>query len=84
MNYVEIIGFVAGALTTLAYVPQVIKTAHSKSAKDLSLAWIGISVIGLALWEIYGLVILSYPLIITNIISLALALYLMYLKMKHG
>ena len=84
MDYVEIVGFVAGILTAVAYVPQVIKSMHSKSTKDLSLWWIAISAAGLFLWEIYGLVILSYPLIFTNLASLVMAMYMLHLKTKHG
>ena len=84
LDYVDIVGFVAGALTAFAYVPQVIKSMRSKSTKDLSLWWIAISVVGPALWEIYGLVILSYPLIFTNLVSLVMAMYMLYLKTKHG
>ena len=84
MDYVEIVGFIAGILTAVAFVPQVIKSMHSKSTKDLSLWWIAISVAGLFLWEIYGLIILSYPLIFTNLASLVMAMYMLHLKTKHG
>ncbi len=83
-GYIDIVGFVAGCFTAFAYVPQVIKSRHSKSTKDISLWWISISVAGLFLWEIYGLVILSYPLIFTNLVALTMAMYMLHLKTKHG
>lgn len=84
MDYINILGFVAGIITTAAYVPQVIKTARTKSAKDLSLAWLVASAVGLGMWEIYGLVTMSYPLIAANLVSISLVLYLVKLHMKHG
>jgi len=84
MNYVDLIGFLAGTLTTLAYVPQLVRTLRTKSTKDLSAVWLGTVTVGTVLWVIYGGVIGSYPIIVANSVSVLLALSLLYLKLKLG
>lgn len=84
MHYVNLIGFVAGALTTLAYVPEVAMTFRTKSAKELDTAWIVIAAVGTALWAVYGFVVMSYPVILANIASIFLVLSLLYAKMRWG
>ena len=62
----ELIGSVAAVLTTLSFLPQVIKTWNSRSAADLSWIWlIGFSA-GLSLWLVYGFALMSWPLIAAN------------------
>ncbi|MBI3793776.1 MAG: SemiSWEET transporter [Nitrospinae bacterium] len=83
-NYVEVLGFVAGTLTTVAFFPQALKSWRTKSAKDISLAMFPLLVVGIVLWMIYGLLINSFPLIIFNSITLAEAVLILYVKIKHG
>ena len=86
MGYAELktlIGFVAGALTTLAYLPQVMKAWKSKSTRDISSGMFIILSAGLVLWTIYGFLIGSPPVIIANIISLALAVAILVFKIAN-
>jgi MtN3 and saliva related transmembrane protein len=78
----EIIGLIAGLLTTAAFIPQVIKTWRTKSAKDLSLVMFLLYCLGVLLWSIYGLMIDEFPVILWNIITLALASVILYFKLK--
>jgi len=78
----EIIGLIAGLLTTAAFIPQVIKTWRTKSAKDLSLVMFLLYCLGVLLWSIYGLMIDQFPVILWNIITLALASVILYFKLK--
>jgi len=78
----EIIGLIAGMLTTSAFIPQVIKTWRTKSAKDLSLVMFLLYCLGVLLWSIYGLMINQFPVILWNIITLALASVILYFKLK--
>ena len=55
MDYVTFIGFLAGALTTLAYLPQVFKAWKTKRTKDVSLGMFSILTIGILLWLVYGI-----------------------------
>jgi MtN3 and saliva related transmembrane protein len=78
----EIIGLVAGLLTTVAFVPQVIKTWKSKSARDLSLVMFSLFCLGVFLWTIYGIMINQLPIILWNIITLILASVILFFKIK--
>lgn len=65
-----VIGLVAGTLTSLATIPQVIKTLKSRHVRDLSIWQPLLITIGVALWLIYGILIYDLPLIIANITPL--------------
>jgi len=80
MNPTELLGLAAGALTTIAFVPQVLKIWKSKHAHDISLATFAIFSSGVALWLVYGLRIGSWPIILANGATLLLALLILLLK----
>lgn len=79
----HLIGFIAAFLTTIAFLPQVIKTWQTKSAKDLSLVMFSIFCCGVILWLIYGLLVSDYPLIIANAATLIMSSTLLYFKLKY-
>jgi len=81
MDSFTIIGLAAGFCTTLAFLPQALKTWRSKSAKDLSLGMYLIFCTGVALWLTYGILISDLPIIITNLVTLILALSILYFKL---
>ncbi len=83
MNTTAILGYVAGALTTIAFLPQVIQTWKTKSTKDISLVMFVTFCTGVFLWLIYGFLIGSYPVIIANIATLLLAMIILSLKIKY-
>ena len=66
MNLVTALGLLAGTLTTVAFVPQVIRTWKSKSTKDLSLPMLVSFTTGVLCWLIYGIWIDSLPITLTN------------------
>jgi MtN3 and saliva related transmembrane protein len=78
----DILGLIAGALTSISFLPQVIKTWRSGSARDLSLSMFGIFSLGVTLWLIYGLKVNSIPIIAANALTLALCLVILYFKLK--
>lgn len=80
----KIIGLIAATLTTGAFVPQVVQTWKSRSAKDLSLGLVLMFVLGTLGWLVYGLMINDLPVILANIISFMLNLSLLYLKIRYG
>jgi MtN3 and saliva related transmembrane protein len=84
MNIVLIIGSLAAALTTVSFLPQVIKAHNTRHTKDLSLAMYALTVCGLAFWLVYGLCLNSLPIILANAITLVLCSYTLYLKIKYG
>jgi MtN3 and saliva related transmembrane protein len=81
MDSAQLIGLAAGTLTTIAFVPQVVKTYQSKSAKGLSLAMFLIFCTGVVLWLIYGIAINEMPLIIANSVTLFLSSLLLIFKL---
>jgi len=84
METFTIIGLLAGTFTTLAFLPQVIKTLKLKETKDLSLWMYIILCTGVFLWLVYGLLIKDLPIIAANSISLILAVIILSSKLKYG
>ncbi len=80
----EILGFLAGTLTTIAFVPQFLKAWKTKSTKDISLSMFLIFTIGVALWLIYGIMKVDYPIIAANAITVTLASMILAMKIKYG
>lgn len=83
MDFIEILGFIAGSLTTTAFLPQVIKTWKTKSTKDISLEMFLILSIGIFLWLLYGIFIKSLPVIFANAITLILASIILFFKIRY-
>jgi MtN3 and saliva related transmembrane protein len=81
MDSYTIIGLAAGFCTTMAFLPQAVKTWRSKSAKDLSLGMYLIFCTGVVLWLTYGILISDLPIIITNLVTLLLAISILYFKL---
>ncbi len=79
---IEILGLIAGLLTTIAFIPQVFKTWKSKSADDVSITMFVLFISGVFLWCIYGWEIHAKPVFIANIITLILATTILFLKLK--
>lgn len=79
---IALLGLVAGAFTTVAFVPQVIRTWRLKSASDLSLAMVGLNSTGNLLWLTYGLYIRSLPLIAANVVTFVLTFTVIVLAVK--
>jgi MtN3 and saliva related transmembrane protein len=79
----ETLGYVAGILTTLAFVPQVLQIYKTKSAKDVSLAMFLIFTAGVVMWLIYGIKTSALPVIAANAITLILALVILFFKFKY-
>lgn len=81
-DMIQMLGLVAGALTTIAFLPQVVKTWKSRSAKDLSLSMFSIFTLGVGLWLIYGILDNNVPVIAANLITLMLAATLLVFKFR--
>ena len=83
-DWIEALGGVAATITTAAYVPQVVKAWRTRQTRDISLIMFAMVSTGIVLWLIYGLLIGSWPLIGANIVTLALTLQVLWLKLRHG
>ncbi len=78
------IGSVAGTLTTAAYLPQVVKVWRSRSAGDISLQMYLLMVTGSAAWIVYGILLMNWPLIVANTISLSFTATILAFKFRYG
>lgn len=83
MGWITLLGFAAGTLTTLSFVPQVHKAWRSKRCDDLSLSMLLAFGAGVLLWLVYGLVLRKSPIIVANAVTLALILVLLFLKARY-
>ena len=82
MDAIQLIGLAAGMLTTIAFLPQVIKTWKSRSAKDLSLGMFSLFCLGVAMWLAYGILVMDIPVIAANMLTLMLASTLLFFKLR--
>ncbi len=84
MNAYTLIGLAAAFCTTVAFLPQVIKTWQTRSTKDLSLSMFLVFTTGIFLWLVYGLAVHDIPLIVANGITFVLSGIILYFKLRHG
>ena len=78
------IGFIAAILTTVSFVPQVLKVWRTRSAKDISLGMYSLFTLGIAAWLVYGILIDSWPVILANLATLMLAGSVLVMKLKFA
>ena len=81
---VEFFGYFAAILTTVAFVPQLIKTLKTKKAEDVSLITLIMFITGVISWIIYGYKISSSPILIANIITFILNLFILLSKIYYS
>lgn len=83
MDSATLLGLAAGTLTTVAFIPQVVKTWTTRSAGDISLGMFTLFASGVFLWLIYGIRIDALPVILSNAITLVLALAIIVMKLRY-
>lgn len=81
METTDLVGSLAGTLTTVSFIPQVIKTWRSQSASDISFSMFLLFSLGVLLWLVYGASIHSLPIVLANGITLALSLSIIAMKL---
>jgi len=84
LDWREIFGFIGGALTTIAFIPQVWRLFKIKSAHEISYPFTLMFLTGGIFWLTYGIVISKMPVIAANSISLLLTALMLYAKIKYG
>jgi len=82
--YIEFFGYFAAILTTIAFIPQLIKTLKTKKADDVSLTTLIMFLTGVAAWIIYGIQISSKPILIANIITFLLNFLILVFKLIYS
>ncbi|MBZ5509287.1 MAG: SemiSWEET transporter [Acidobacteriia bacterium] len=83
MRLTSLLGFIAGILTTISFVPQVLHAWRSKSCHDLSWGMLITFSAGVVLWLLYGLRLWAMPIIVANAVTLALLVTIMFLKVRY-
>jgi MtN3 and saliva related transmembrane protein len=84
MNVLEILGLSAGTITSITFLPQVIQIWKTKSAKDLSLGMLGLLILGVSMWLIYGIIAKDIAIIYTNSMVLAMSLVMVFFKYRFN
>ena len=77
------LGYFAGLLTTIAFIPQVVKVWTSKSTSDISLIMFVVFTFGVLLWLIYGVIINDHSLVVTNLVTFSLSLSILVAKILY-
>ena len=84
MEFTDLLGYVAGALTTIAFVPQAWRTFRTKDVSGISLRMYCIFTLGIAVWLAYGIVLKETPMMVANSVSLVLACTVLGMKLRYG
>lgn len=84
MEFTDLLGYLAGALTTLSFIPQAWRTFRTKDVSGISLRMYCIFTLGIAVWLTYGIVLKETPMIVANSVSLVLACAVLAMKLRYG
>ncbi len=84
MHLTGLLGYLAGALTTISFVPQVIQAWRTKSCHDLSWGMLIAFSSGVMLWLAYGLRLWAMPIIVANAVTLALLIVIIVFKIRYA
>lgn len=79
-EFANMIGFMAAILTTIAFVPQVVKVWRTRSTRDVSTGMYALFSTGVAMWFCYGVMIDSWPVMVANAVTLVLAGLVLFMK----
>lgn len=83
MDYIKILGLVAGSITSITFLPQLVQIWRTKSAKDVSLYMLSLLTIGVSMWLAYGIFVKDVAIIYTNSMVLAMSLLMLYFKFRY-
>ena len=83
MPLADAIGALAACLTTASFVPQVWHTLRTRDVSGISLGMYSLFTLGVCLWTVYGLLIVSWPIIVANVITTSLALAILLMKLRY-
>ena len=84
LNMTDWLGYVAATLTTASFVPQAWLIFRTRNVSGISLAMYSAFTLGITLWLVYGLLLQVWPIVVANIITLALALAILRMKLTYG
>ncbi|MBE2179662.1 MAG: SemiSWEET transporter [Chthoniobacterales bacterium] len=82
-QWITVLGLLAGVLTTLSFLPQVLKAWKSRSTRDISLGMFLMFCTGVFLWIVYGVLVADIPVIAANVLTFLLAATILILKLRY-
>jgi MtN3 and saliva related transmembrane protein len=80
----ELFGFAAAFLTTVSFIPQAVMTIRTRNTSGISRSMYVLFTVGVALWLVYGIYLMSWPMICANTVTLGLAATILALKLRYG
>ena len=80
---VTILGLVAGTLTTLSFLPQLLKAWKSRSTHDISIGMFSLLAVGITLWIVYGVLTSDLPVVVANSVTLVFVALILALKLRY-
>jgi MtN3 and saliva related transmembrane protein len=83
MNLTDLIGTLAAILTTISFLPQALHTFRTKDVRGISLGMYSAFTLGVAMWLIYGLMLGAWPVVVANLVTLALASAILVMKLRY-
>jgi len=84
MDYIDLLGLVAGAVTSLGFIPQLIRGFKTKKLDDVSYFMPFILSVGMFLWLIYGIFVQGFPIIVANAFGIFCCVTLLIMKFFYS
>ena len=81
---VEAVGGVAAVCTTLCWIPQAVKIFRERRTEGISVITQSLFTFGVLLWAAYGLLLGRWPILLANVVTLALSLAILVLKLRYS
>lgn len=78
----DLIGYIAACLTTLSFLPQALHTFRTRDVSGISLGMYALFTAGVGLWLVYGLLLQAWPIVAANVVTLALSLAILLMKLR--
>jgi MtN3 and saliva related transmembrane protein len=79
-TYLEILGLIAGAVTSMGYLPQLYRGYKTKKLKDISYYMPLVLAIGMSLWLLYGVFLEAFAVIVANAFGITCSIVLIIMK----
>ena len=83
-RWADIVGSLAAILTTVSFFPQAWHSFKTRDVSGVSLGMYSVFTVGVALWLVYGLLLRAWPIVVANLITLALAVAILGMKVMFG
>ncbi len=83
MSLIDFIGYCAAILTTASFVPQAWHTFKTRDVRGISLGMYSAFAAGIAFWLVYGVLLGAWPIVIANVITLALTVAILVMKLRY-